>query len=174
MEKLVHNLKNLLPGVTFTQEDSFSWSPDTSTITYKKLPLDNLYEVDKPQYTWALLHEASHALLGHKTYKKDVDLLLMEVAAWEKAKNLALQFNIKINEGHIQDCLDTYRDWLHQRSTCPRCGTISLQVSAYTYNCFNCSSVWHVTTSRFCRAYRISIASNKKSPEELLPQATFR
>ena len=32
------------------------------------------------------LHEVSHAILGHRTFKMDVERLKMESAAWEKAR----------------------------------------------------------------------------------------
>jgi hypothetical protein len=58
-----------------------------------------------------------------------------------------------IDEEHIQNCLDTYRDWLHKRSTCPRCDSHGLQTSEQ-YKCYNCRAVWRVGNERFCRAYR--------------------
>ena len=168
MEKLLTSLRKMLPEVLFEPGEAFFWSPNQSKVTYK------LHDGDKPQHLWALLHEASHALLGHKNYKHDVELLLLEVAAWQKAKELAGDFGMVISEDHVQDCLDTYRDWLHQRSTCPRCSTVSLQTTTREYRCHNCSAVWSVSVSRFCRPYRLSGSPIKKSPESNLPQATFR
>jgi hypothetical protein len=126
---------------------------------------------DDEQQRWALLHEAAHVLLGHTNYRLDVDLLLLEVAAWGKAKELAGELGVSIDENHIQDSLDTYRDWLHQRSACPRCSTVSLQVSSREYRCHNCLASWHVSTSRFCRPYRLGTKPSKKSPE--VSRATF-
>lgn len=167
MDTLLKSLSKRLPDITFKEGVAFYWSPEHSTVTYKRvLP-------QQPEHTWALLHEASHALLEHKTYQKDVELLQLEVAAWQKAKELGEEFGITISDDHIEDCLDTYRDWLHQRATCPRCSTVSFQANAREYRCHNCTAVWHVSTSRFCRPYRLSKASNKKSPEKT-PQATFQ
>ena len=67
------------------------------------------------------LHEVSHAHLGHKDFKMDIERLKMESAAWEKAKELAAMYRIEVDEDLIQDELDTYRDWLHQKSRCPVC-----------------------------------------------------
>jgi hypothetical protein len=167
MEKLLVKLRKTLPGISFEPGEAFFWSPEHSRVTYKR------DSAEKPQHAWALLHEASHALLDHKNYQRDIELLLLEVAAWQKAKELAIQFEIEISEDHIQDCLDTYRDWLHQRATCPRCSTVSLQVSAREYSCHNCFASWSVSASRFCRPYRLSSQTNKKSPKAL-PQATFQ
>jgi hypothetical protein len=73
---------------------------------------------------------------------------------WEKAKQLAESLNYTIDPDHIQDCLDTYRDWLYQRSTCPTCTNCSLQTNSRTYACFNCGTNWNVSSSRMCRPYR--------------------
>lgn len=167
MEKLLQQLRTLLPDASFEPGKAFSWSPEHSTVTYK---LDTR---EKPEHVWALLHEASHAILKHNNYQKDLELLMMEVQAWQKAKELASNYGLQISEDHIQDCLDTYRDWLHQRATCPRCSTVSLQDSARGYRCHNCSATWSVSASRFCRPYRLSSSQIKKSPEKL-SQATFQ
>jgi hypothetical protein len=101
------------------------------------------------------LHETGHALLGHTSYQADFELVRLEAAAWERAKSLALSLDMTIDEGHIQNCLDTYRDWLHKRSLCPSCGTQSLQQGDFVhYRCHNCHTKWRVGTDRFCRAYR--------------------
>lgn len=167
MEKLLTKLRVDLPNVSFEPGDTFSWSPEHSRITYRT---DSR---KKPQNSWALLHEAAHALLGHSSYRRDAELLLLEVAAWKCAKELAHKSGATISEDHIQDCLDTYRDWLHQRSTCPRCSTVSFQISARKYRCHNCLATWMVSKARFCRPYRLSNASNKKS-QETVSQATFK
>jgi len=165
MQKLLAELKRLLPHVSFEAGEAFFWSPGTNKITYKP------GKAKGNQYKWALLHESAHALLAHQDYKYDIELLLLEVEAWEKAKSIAKDLGLTIEEDPIQDCLDTYRDWLHQRSTCPRCSTASLQVSPREYRCHNCSADWNVSASRFCRPYRISGQQTKKSPEVI--QATF-
>jgi hypothetical protein len=88
----------------------------------------------------------------------------MEVAAWEYAKELAKRYGVSIDEDHVQDCLDSYRDWLYKRSICPACGTKSIQQDQeLQYQCFNCRSMWGVAASRFCRPYR-QFKTTKKSP----------
>ena len=87
-----------------------------------------------------LLHEVSHAILGHKTFKMDVERLKMESEAWEKARELADKYTIEINEDLIQDELDTYRDWLHTRSRCKECGLTCYQTSDGAYHCPRCES----------------------------------
>jgi hypothetical protein len=141
-------IKQFAPDSTFQPGKHFCWSPESTTITYSPK------ELKSEQGVWSLLHEVGHSLLAHNAYATDFELVGLEVAAWEKAKELGRQIDIVINEDHIQDCLDTYRDWLHRRSTCPTCGSTSLQDSPKSYYCHNCHAIWHVTAARFCRPYR--------------------
>jgi len=170
MEKLLRRLETLLPDITFEPGETFYWSPKDSKVVYRAF---DRHMAEDSTCMWSLLHEAAHAALSHKNYEHDYELLLFEVAAWEKAKELSDTYAIAISEDYIQDCLDTYRDWLHQRATCPRCSVVSLQVSATAYKCHNCSAVWTVSASRFCRPYRLSSDTTKKPPK-VMPQATFQ
>lgn len=85
-------------------------------------------------------HEVSHAILGHKTFKTGVGRLKMEMAAWEKARELADQYGIAYNEEVIQGELDTYRDWLHQKSRCPECGLTRFETPDGVYHCPRCEN----------------------------------
>jgi hypothetical protein len=148
MEKLIAKLQASFPALSFTPGRQFCWSPETGEIFYKA-------SAKSKQAAWSLLHETGHALLEHASYKADFELLRLEIAAWERARQLAQSLDIKISEDHIQDCLDTYRDWLYKRSICPACSTKCLQQGDFVhYRCFNCHTTWRVTASRFCRAYR--------------------
>ena len=93
--------------------ESFFWSPKLKKITYNQSIIDTEVGI------WSMLHEVAHASLNHISYTSDLGLLRLEVEAWNEAKKLARQLEIEIDDSHIQDCLDTYRDWLHRRSTCP-------------------------------------------------------
>ena len=146
MKDLLKKLKKDYPNIKFIEADKFYWSPKEQTVFYK-------HTVDVAG-SWALIHELSHGVLQHKTYHSDFELLQLEVAAWETAKDIAKSYKIAIAEDHIQDCLDTYRDWLHARSKCPACGDHGLQIDPHTYECINCFTQWRVSTERFCRAYR--------------------
>jgi hypothetical protein len=150
MRTLIDQLQAKFPELRYTAGKQFYWSPETGEIFYNSA-------VDGQRATWSLLHETGHALLEHKSYQADFELLRLEVAAWEEARTLASSLAIAIDEDHIQDCLDTYRDWLYKRSICPTCGTKCLQQDDYRhYHCFNCHTLWRVSASRFCRAYRRS------------------
>lgn len=167
MEKLLKELTVSFPDLNFAQGSRCRWSPADKTITYTT-------EGSDEEAVWALFHELAHADLNHISYEVDVELLLMEVAAWQKAKELAENHGYTIDEDHIQDCLDTYRDWLDQRSTCPTCGNNSLQHGPEEYRCFNCQTVWRVSASRFCRPYRQKNRNKKKTSPALHSQTTFQ
>jgi len=156
MEDTLKQLQTLYPDLVFQAGKQFCWSPETHEIFY-------IQAAKGDASIWSLLHETGHALLGHDSYQADFQLLKLEVAAWEQAKHLAKQVNVTIDENHIQDCLDTYRDWLYKRSICPSCKSKCLQQDDFLhYRCFNCRTTWRVTPSRFCRAYRST--KNVKQP----------
>lgn len=148
MDELLDRLKRLFPELSFTPAREFYWSPETGEIFY-----ESGGRGDKA--VWSLLHETGHALSGHRSYRADLELLRLEIDAWELARQVAGELGVEIDEDHIQNSLDTYRDWLHKRSICPACGTRCLQQGDFKhYRCFNCHTVWRVSASRFCRAYR--------------------
>lgn len=146
---LIRELATILPGLTFIQDSAFLWSPQNHAIHYPD------HGVDKPEGQARLIHEFGHAVLGHKAYDSDFRLLRMEVEAWEQAKLISQRLGIVLNQDFIEDCLDTYRDWVHRRSTCPRCTSVCFQKNVDLYTCHNCSNTWRVTSARFHRAYRI-------------------
>jgi hypothetical protein len=166
-KQIINFINKLLPETKLEPADSFYWSPKQNKIIYNKAHIDSSIG------TWSMLHEAAHASLQHTSYNSDLGLLKLEVEAWNEAKILANELGIHIDESHIQDCLDTYRDWLHRRSTCPSCGIICIQTSPIEYSCHNCHTSWNVTASRFCRPYRLQISSNKNEKPQVLT-ATFR
>jgi hypothetical protein len=152
MQKLLESIRLEFPDLKFRAGQAFYWAPETGEVFYKSAMAQ---DDSNDKYRWALLHEVSHALLHHKQYNTDLELLQLEVAAWARAEQLAKQYDLCIDANHIQDCLDTYRDWLHSRSICPSCTTRCLQQSDQRhYRCHNCHTTWRVSASRFCRPYR--------------------
>lgn len=145
---LLQHLEKDYPDLRFIMSSRFSWHGGKQHISYPEAALKN----DRGQ--WALLHELGHALLAHTDYTSDMELLRIEIAAWDKARELSRNYHIHIDEEYIQDSLDSYRDWLHVRSTCPICREHCLQVTRNSYKCHNCGTSWHVTQSRLCRPYR--------------------
>jgi hypothetical protein len=148
MQTLINKLAARFPDLTFSAGEQFYWSPPSGEIFYKA-------GAKGKKARWSLLHETGHALLDHNDYQADVELLRLEVAAWQKAEELAGDLGLAIDPEHIQDCLDTYRDWLYKRSICPDCSAKCLQQGDFVhYRCFNCHKVWKVSNSRFSRPYR--------------------
>lgn len=154
MKKLLERLRHDYPEITFKGGRQFYWSPKNREVIYNESSQNKVTE------QWSLLHELGHALLEHQNYESDLELVEMESQAWQKAQGISKIYGISIDDDHIQDCLDTYRDWLHQRSACPKCNSRSFQQSPNEYRCFNCGTEWLVSTSRFCRPYRMT----KKQP----------
>lgn len=146
---IISRLKKDYPQFLFKESARFSWSPTDKTIYYLDKNSNNDY--------YYLFHELSHALLAHANYNYDVELIAMECRAWDTAMDLADKYNLKIEETAIQSTLDTYRDWLHERSTCPECKATGVQTGKYTYKCLACNYRWRVNEARICalRRYRI-------------------
>jgi hypothetical protein len=143
---LVSRLKSDYPQFSFEQSQNFSWSPDSHTINY----------TDVGNYA-LLLHEMGHGLLEHASYLRDIELLTMERQAWDKALEIAKKYNLSISEQEIQSNLDTYRDWLHNRSTCPSCQATGLQINKHVYKCLACGNQWRVNEARICALRRYSL-----------------
>lgn len=143
---LIPRLKLNYPQFSFKQAEHFLWSPSEQTI---------YYTAEAGGYGF-LLHELSHGLLGHTDYSHDIELITMERDAWDKALELAEEYKLAINDDLIQSTLDTYRDWLHTRSTCPRCKAIGLQVKKHTYTCPACRHTWRVNEARICALRRFA------------------
>lgn len=143
MSSLLQRLANDYPQFRFVQSDRARWNASEQTIYYTN---------DQPQ----TLHELGHALLGHNTYRQDVELIQIERAAWVKAQQLAPQYGLSINDDTVEEALDSYRDWLHNRSKCPRCHQTGWQDSHdLTYHCPNCQCVWRASDGRQTRMRRI-------------------
>lgn len=84
-----------------------------------------------------LLHELGHATLGHRDWQMDVERVKMERAAWEQARGFCEKYHIIYDEELVEAELDTYREWLHQRSRCPRCGLTRVEIKG-GYRCPLC------------------------------------
>ena len=145
---LLDSLKKDFPGIKFISANRFQWSPKEKIIYFTS---------DTEDDEWSLLHESGHMLCEHTDYSNDLGLLRMEVEAWQKACELAGRYGRKIDQKHIDKCLDTYRDWIHKRSSCPRCGQAGVEKTTNNYQCINCKHLWKVSSERFCRTYRKTV-----------------
>ena len=143
MPNLVDQLKQNYPQFRFISSGCARWSANEQTIYYNNDDIQTL-------------HELGHALLGHNNYGQDIELIQIERAAWEKAQRLAPRYDLSIDNDTIEDALDSYRDWLHQRSICPNCQQTGIQsVRDLTYRCPNCQCAWRATDGRQTQARRV-------------------
>jgi hypothetical protein len=93
----------------------------------------------------ALLHEISHALLGHFHYRFDFELFAMEMDAWNMTRLLAIKHAVGVQESYINECMDSYDIWLTKRGTCPRCNQFNLQSKPNEFRCYRCLTRWKVS-----------------------------
>lgn len=149
---LLNRLSTDFSQFKFESGDIFHWSPDRQTIVYA----DAQNEIQT-------LHELGHAILNHTNYSRDIQLVQMEQQAWVKAKELAIKYNVQIDQDQIDSSLDSYRDWLHARSTCPKCQSTGVQKAAREYRCLACSTTWRVNDARLCELRRY-VNKSKKHP----------
>ncbi len=145
---LLLQLKTDFPDISFNPGDEFRWSPSAAAVWYAARSAD----------TVTLLHETAHALLGHESYKHDIELIRLERDAWKKATALGQKYGIPITETHVEDALDTYRDWLHARSLCPTCKQNGIQEDENHYVCVICGQKWSVNDARHCGLKRQKIS----------------
>lgn len=140
---LIKALQTDYPSIKFKKSYTSAWNPVESTVLYE------------PTISAAqLLHELSHAVLSHTSYRFDIELLRMERDAWHKATELADTYNISINQDDIDTHLDTYREWLHARSTCPSCNANGVQADTRRFRCLECRATWQVNEARTCSLRR--------------------
>ena len=141
--KLVEVIQKDFPKFSFITGDENLWFPEENKIFY--VPNDKV----------GLLHELSHAVCGHKDFIQDIELIHAERDAWDKAKELGQRYGVKISEKRIEAAMEWYRDWLHNRSTCPECRQNGIQRRKdQHYECLNCGSVWSANDGRNARMHR--------------------
>jgi ribosomal protein L37AE/L43A len=141
--KYMEALQNDFPDFVFEIGEENLWLPEEDKILY--CPGDKV----------GVLHELGHALCGHRDFVQDIELLHAERDAWDKACELGTKYGVKITEKRIETAMDWYRDWLHARSTCPKCGQNGIQQrSSRRYQCLNCNSIWNTNDGRNARIHR--------------------
>lgn len=87
------------------------------------------------------LHEMGHLVSGRHSYQTDIERVKIEAEAWEEARELAEKYGVEWDEEFAQGELDSYRDWLHRRSKCPRCGLTRYQTPDKVYHCPKCENL---------------------------------
>lgn len=141
---------------TFASDEVFHWSPRENTVYYNSEAISDISGI------FQLFHEIGHAVSGHSTYTSGVQLLKIEAEAWKYAQELAEEYELSISSRQIEHCLNSYRDWLHLRSTCPTCQTVAIETKSNYYSCFNCFQKWKVPADQVTRNYRLKQIANSK------------
>lgn len=141
---LIKKISTDHPAIHLRPEGNFLWLPRESAIAYDPKG-DAVY----------LLHELGHALLGHDSYTRDIELLSIERDAWTyAAQHLSDTYAVPITPETIEDALDSYREWLHARSTCPSCHLTGVQSASQAYRCVSCGTTWRVNEAKGCQLRR--------------------
>ena len=143
MEILAH-----FPQLNFVQSSYFAYDAADDLIYYD----DSRLGSDLGRLS--LLHEISHCLLGHFHYTFDIELLMMEVAAWDKTRALASELSLKADENYIADCIESYDAWLTKRATCPVCKNFCTQSTETEFRCFGCQARWRVSNRTDAKVVR--------------------
>lgn len=125
LHKLIVQLKMDYPKIRFRLGKKFAFRPPRTIIFAEGQELE-------------LLHELGHARLEHDFYTTDIERLRMERAAWEEARRLCDQYAVEYDQEFVEMALDSYRDWLHQRSQCSKCGLTRYQTRDGKYHCPSC------------------------------------
>lgn len=127
-EVIIQRLEKDYSELRFVAGEKFAFRPPRTIV----------YEQEATNFDLLILHEVGHALCGHKTFKMNIRRLKMEVEAWEKARELAKSYGVPFDDDVVQDELDTYRNWLHQKSRCPKCGLTRFETPEGEYRCPQC------------------------------------
>lgn len=133
------------PEFNYKKSDNFSWSHEEKAIYYN-LEQENEWPL--------LLHELAHGLLKHDKYSHSINLLQIERDAWDYATIIARGYGYDISEDSVESSLDTYRHWLHKRSTCPKCEASGIETDNKHYLCPECHLKWKVNDARSCALRR--------------------
>ena len=119
-------IRSDFPDIRFVEGSRFSFRPPKTVV------------VEPDGEALLLLHEIGHALIGIYDFKTEVGRLKIEVMAWEKARELAVAYGVEVDENLIESELDSYRDFLHQKSRCPACGLTRFQTPDGAFHCPRC------------------------------------
>lgn len=147
-DQLLNKVISEYPDISFVEGEYFSWNHDKNSISYNK---------NSESAVADLLHELGHIESDHINYSSDMSLLKKELEAWDNAKEIAEKFSISISENYINECIESYRLWIHKRSLCPKCFQNGLEISEKNYRCINCDHKWKVSSSQDSRVYKKSL-----------------
>lgn len=133
MDDIINQLKQDYPNLRFIKGARFSFRPPKTIVVGpyegKNTPL-------------LLFHELGHALSKKYSYNLKVERLKIEVAAWQEGKKAYQNYPDlpPWDDDFVEDNLDTYRDWLHKKSTCKACGLTMYQDVNNSWQCPHCAT----------------------------------
>lgn len=130
------------PQFVFQNASVSYWSARAQTVFY--------HDCETSEGLATLLHELGHAVAGHSSYHKDIELLGCEREAWRHAHQIARTYGITLDPEFVESHIDTYREWLHARSRCPSCLSAGIQLSTLHYSCVLCQTTWTANDARQC------------------------
>ena len=125
-------VKESYPDFTFRPGHKFLFRPPKS-IRY--------LESDE-NFRMLLLHELAHALLHHFSFDRSLERLQIERDAWAKTRELCTLHSVPFDEELAEAELNTYRDWVHQKTLCKHCGLSCLEVSSESLYCPFCQKMY--------------------------------
>lgn len=131
---LVERLSKDFSDLRFRQGRKFAFRPPRTVVFEPLTGVDAEYKI----YSMRLLHEVGHALSGHRTYRQDLERVKMECEAWRRARSLCERYGVEYDEGVVEQELESYREWLHQKSKCSQCGLTRYQAENGVYHCPFC------------------------------------
>lgn len=131
LTSLLNKLQQDYPELSFSSAERYQFSP----------PATIYFDAANPE-PLLLLHELGHYLLKQYDYTSDIELLRIESAAWQQAKQLCATYNVEWDEDFAEDRLDSYRNWLHANSLCPNCQISGYQDTNGLYHCPLCAKKW--------------------------------
>lgn len=132
MQNLVKKIAKNFPELQILEGERFKFSP----------PNQLFYGDDDENPELLLLHELGHYLTREIDYSTDIELLEIEAKAWNEARKLCEKYNVKYDEDFAEDCLDSYRNYLHYASLCKNCQLAGYQDNRGNYHCALCGATW--------------------------------
>ena len=128
-------VKSSYPDFSFRPGKKFLFRPKRSIFYQTSLaPGEN--------FRLLLLHELSHALLGHFSYDTALSRLKIERDAWAKTRLLCKEFSVPFDASFAEDNLDTYRNWVHKKTLCPTCQHTCLELDGERLFCPFCEKTF--------------------------------
>lgn len=133
---LVERLSKDFPKLRFRQGRKFAFRPPRTIFFEPATEAEAEYKI----YSMRLLHEVGHAISGHRDYTQDLKRVKMECEAWQRARELSEKYGVEYDEEIAEGELESYREWLHQKSKCPKCGLTRYQAGNGEYHCPFCEA----------------------------------